>query len=326
MGGKRIMPNLYLRHRVYYYVGRVSGKVKWIRLSDNFKEALIKYADLRGDSSVDGTVSSAIHKYRTEVLPSKAKKTQADRAYQLDRLDKVFGRMPLDSVKPKHMQEYLTQRDKPIAANREVKLLGQIYRRARVWGLATTNPVEDVYYNPEKSRDRELTDAEFIQLQETALPTVRAVIQFAYLTGMRRGDLLTLKITDLEDEGIRNRQNKTDRKQYFSWTPALRMAAKAAMACRSTPKVRYINTPAWLFTNRKGQQITVTGFNSSWRRLRTKCGLTDLHFHDIRGKAATDAKRKGGIEYAQALLGHENVSQTEAYIQTKSTERVDPLQ
>jgi integrase len=170
-----------------------------------------------------------------------------------------------------------------------------------------------------------MTDAEFIQLQEEAAPVIRAVIQVAYLTGMRRGDLLDLRTTDLEDAGIRNRQNKTSKKQYFNWSPSLRAAVNLALSARVTPKVRKINEPKWLFTNRKGQQVTRTGFNSAWRRLRDKCSIEDLHFHDIRGKAATDAKRKGGIEYAQSLLGHDNISQTESYIQSKSTESVEPV-
>jgi site-specific recombinase XerD len=92
-----------------------------------------------------------------------------------------------------------------------------------------------------------------------------------------------------------------------------------------TPKVRKIYEPKWIFMNRKSQQVTRTGFNSAWRRPRDKCSIEDLHFHDIRGKAATDAKHKGGIEYAQSLLGHDNISQTESYFQSKSTESVEPV-
>ena len=325
MTNKRILPNLYRRYNVYYYVARVDKKLKWIRLSSDYQEALHKYADLRGDSSADGTVAGAIRKYRSEVLPELAPKTQEDRAYQLDRLDRVFGKMQLDSVKPPHIQTYLHKHEHKVAANREIKLLSQIYRRARVWGQTDSNPCKDVYYHTEKSRDREMTDAEFIHLQEEAAPVIRAVIQVAYLTGMRRGDLLDLRTTDLEDAGIRNRQNKTSKKQYFNWSPSLRAAVNLALSARVTPKVRKINEPKWLFTNRKGQQVTRTGFNSAWRRLRDKCSIEDLHFHDIRGKAATDAKRKGGIEYAQSLLGHDNISQTESYIQSKSTESVEPV-
>jgi integrase len=325
MSSKRILPNLYRQHHVYYYVTRVDGKVKWIRLSADYQEALHKYADLRSDVHNDGTVSSAIFKYRTEVLPKKAKKTQSDRAYQLDRLDRVFGSMPMDAVKASHMQAYLTEHEHEIAANREVKLLGTIYRHARVWWNIKDNPCEDVFYHKETPRDREVTDAEFIMLQEKASESVRAIIQVAYLTGMRRGDILDLKLTDLEELGIRNRQNKTKKKQIFKWTPALRATVKLAISARKVPKISDIHAEKWLFTNRKAEQVTVTGFNSAWSRLRKKCNLEDMHFHDIRSKAISDARRKGGLDYAQLLAGHENQSQTEAYLRSKSTDVVEPV-
>ena len=72
-------------------------------------------------------------------------------------------------------------------------------------------------------------------------------------------------------------------------------------------------------------QITTTGFNSAWRRLREAAGLTDVNFHDIRAKAITDAHQRKGLDYAQALAGHENRDQTEAYIKKKNTEGVDPI-
>lgn len=327
---KRILPNLFKQYEVYYYVTRIDGKPKWIRLGRDYQKVLHKYADMRGDTAADGTVGGAIRKYRKEILPSLAQKTQDDRAYQLDRLDKVFGKMQVDSVLPKHCQAYLYEHPHQVAANREIKLLSQIYRRARVWGFTDKNPCADVYYHSEKARDRELTDAEFITIQEKASMSMRARIQISYLTGMPRGDLICIQLTDLEGEGIRKRRNKTEKKKYYRWTPALRAAVKLALDARTSRQVQGINEPNYLFTTsrgiNRGKQISITGFNSEWRRLRDDCGFDDLHFHDIRGKAATDAKRKGGIEYAQKLLGHENISQTEAYIQTKSTDVVEPIQ
>ena len=215
MSSKRILPNLYRQHHVYYYVTRVSGKVKWTRLSADYQEALHKYADLRSDVRNNGTVSSAIIKYRTEILPRRAKKTQEDRRYQLDRLDRVFGSTPLGAVKPPHIQTYLTSHEFEVAANREIKLLSTIYRHAINWGFCTINPCQGAFYHKETPRDREVTDDEFIMLQKKSSESVRAIIQIAYLTGMRKGDILDLKLADLEELGVRNRQNKTRKKQIL---------------------------------------------------------------------------------------------------------------
>ena len=317
---EKILPNLYKQYNVYYWVGRVDGKVKWIRLSSDYQEALIKYLEHQGSPSKTGTVGASIKRYRAEVLPGLAPKTQKERGYHLNVLEKAFGKMQLSSVKPPHIQQYLYQRDAKVAANREIKLLSTIYRHSINWGLCESNPCQGAFYHKEKPRDQEITDQQFILLQEKSDPTLRAMIQIAFLTGMRRGDLLDLRWSEIEEGGIRLKQNKTRKKQFFNFTPDLLSAINLAKTARKTRNMVFV------FTNNKGQQITETGFNSSWRRLRTKCNLENLHFHDIRGKALVVAKQKRGIDYAQDLGGHDNRSQTEAYIGSKSTLIVDPIQ
>ncbi len=80
-----------------------------------------------------------------------------------------------------------------------------------------------------------------------------------------------------------------------------------------------------LFCTRTGQPYTVNGFNSIWRRLVQRSGLEDVRFHDIRAKSLTDAKHHGGLDYAQALGGHEKRDTTEGYVKAREVERVRPL-
>jgi len=310
---------MYKQYRVYYWAGRVSGKKKWIRLSDDYQEALFRYAEIEGSNRNTRLIRDAILRYQGEILPGKAPQTQKERGYQLRRLNTVFGHMRLEDVKPPHIQQYLDQREKKVAANREIRLLSTIYRHAKMWGLCEFNPCAGAFYHPEKARDQDISDTEFISLQEMAYPTMRAIIQIAYLTGMRRGDILDLKLSEIEDKGIRRRQGKTGKRQFFEMTSSLAGAINLAKSARKTRNLVYLST------NNKAQKITETGFNSAWRRLRNSCNLEHIHFHDIRGKALSDAKRKGGIDYAQMLGGHENRSQTEAYIRSRDTDIVRPL-
>ena len=57
----------------------------------------------------------------------------------------------------------------------------------------------------------------------------------------------------------------------------------------------------------------------------TRSGVENVHFHDIRAKALTDAKREGGLDYAQALAGHQSRDTTEGYVKARDVERVRPL-
>jgi integrase len=81
----------------------------------------------------------------------------------------------------------------------------------------------------------------------------------------------------------------------------------------------------YLFATRDGTPHTVSGFNSAWRRLKEKCDLDDLHFHDIRAKSLTDAKRKLGSDYAQSLGNHASVETTEGYVKAREINTVRPL-
>jgi integrase len=228
--------------------------------------------------------------------------------------------MRLESVTPPHIQQYMDKREKKIAGNREIKLLGTLYRHAIRWGLCSLNPCEGAFYHPEPGRDRYITDAELAKLKATADPMMRTIIEFAYLVGCRRQDILKLERKDFTVEGIYVRQGKTNKRQLFYMAPELERVIKS---------VRCVNRKAknlkYLFTNAKGQQITTTGFNSAWRRLRDRADLIDINFHDIRAKAITDAYNQRGLDYAQKLGGHENRDQTEHYIKKKNTEGVEPI-
>ena len=337
MAKRDLPPRMYKKYRVFYYVVRVDGKKKWIRLSDDYQEALFKYAELEGNPQTTELIKDAIEKYRLEILPGKAEKTRSERKYQLDRLSRVFGAMHYQALQPKHLQAYLQARtDKkgnpaPVAANREVKLLSTIYRHCIVWGFCDANPCENIFYHPEKGRDRYISDDELKTLRDNADEMTRAIIDIAYCTGMRKSDILQIKTADVTQEGLYNRQNKTEKRQLFKYTPKLKTAvdtAKAIKKTRRTSDNAHPLTP-YLFINSKGRVITNTGFNSTWRRLKAAQGFVDdknLTFHDIRAKALTDAKKKHGIEYAQELGGHENASQTEHYIKSKSTDEINALE
>ncbi len=227
--------------------------------------------------------------------------------------------MKYDELQTHHLSSYLREREAKVSANREVSLLSSIFKHAINWGWCTRNPCLGVMYNKEIGRDRYITDEELEQLRCTADDQMKAMIDLAYLTAMRRSDILNLKLSDITEKGIFNQQNKTGKKQLFEMTTALDETLKRARKARKLRNITY------LFTNRHGGQITETGFNSAWRRLREKAELPDIHFHDIRAKSLTDAKRQGGLDYAQALGGHANQSMTEHYIKQREVEKIKPL-
>lgn len=314
---KHLPRRLYQKGRAYYYVTRDN---RWLNLGRDYPAALAEWAKLEGAHNPgNGLVAGAIDRYIIEDLPKLAPKTRTDRARILERLRRVFGAMPLDQVKPIHVREYLDRRSAKVAANRDIAVLSTLYTCAINWGWTERNPCTGIRRHRERPRDRHISDAELEALKVAADPTYRAIIELAYLTAARRADVLELRLADITDDGIYIRQNKTGHRQRFTWTPALRQAIAAAKLARKTRNIEY------LFTSRHGQPITITAFNSAWRRLRARAGLEDIHFHDIRGKTLTDARRQRGLDYAQDLGGHSNRNQTEAYVRARTIADVEPL-
>jgi len=70
----------------------------------------------------------------------------------------------------------------------------------------------------------------------------------------------------------------------------------------------------YLFANRRGQQYTTSGFDSIWKSLLRRAGVTGLTFHDLRRWAINEAQRKGGLDYVQAIGAHKSRQATEGYL------------
>ena len=324
MGRKRtsnhnLPPHMHKKGHSYYYVTSTGGKRKWIKLSADFAEALAKWAELEGSKPSGETVEQAIDRYLVEVLPLKADKTQREYSRQAGKLRTVFGRSRLDEVRPMHIAQYLDQHPHKVSANREVSLLSSIYSYAMRWGWSDHNPCIGIRRHSEKPRERYLQDFELGVLKEAASDQFRCIIDLAYLTAMRKGDLLRLKLSDICEDGLYVQQGKTGKRQIFELTSDLQSLLSRIRKLRR--RVSYL----WLFATRDGQPYTSSGFDSIWRRVVKRSGVKDVHFHDIRAKSITDAKRIGGLDYAQALAGHESRGTTEGYIKSKELERVRPL-
>jgi len=187
------------------------------------------------------------------------------------------------------------------------------------WGWCDQNPCKGVRKHSEKPRDRYLEDQELERLREAGNEQFGCIIDLAYLTAMRKGDILRLKLSDVREDGLYVDQGKTGKRQVFEMTADLRVLLARIRGLR-----RRVGSLS-LFCNRSGQPYTEGGFNSNWKRLVTRSGVEDVHFHDIRAKALTDAKRAGGLDYAQSLAGHQSRDTTEDYVKARDVERVRPL-
>ncbi|MBU2788596.1 tyrosine-type recombinase/integrase [Acidithiobacillus sp. VAN18-1] len=310
---------MYYKNGQYWYVARN----KWIPLGKDENEARKTWARLEAgeipilESSVL-IMQRLMDRYIRDVLPGKAIKTQQEQMRQLKTLAAVFGKMVPDEIQPSHIGEYLDRRGReaPVAANREISLLSHVFTKAMRWGFAKSNPCRGVEKNPHKVRDRYITDAEFAAVLRVAPFSVQIAMELAYYTGQRLSDVLNMRWSDVQDGCIMVEQHKTKTRIAIEMGPELLDVIQRA---RKDGKLRSL----YIVSNLHGKPYTKDGFETMFARARAKAGIHDFHFHDIRGKVATDMDNLNAhVHQIQSLLGHKTQKQTEDYIKSKTIRRV----
>lgn len=318
-----------LKHGAYYYRPPVQLKELWdgkteFRLGKTLSEAYRVWAtrlELYADAKNMGDL---LDRYALEVVPLKAAKSQESNSISIRKLRAVFGHMPIESVKPKHVYQYrdLRGHQGKSAANRDIEVLSHAFTKAIEWGLCEDHPVKGkVRKFSTPPRKRYVEDWEIKEALTVASPFLVAYIRMKLLTGLRRGDLLAIKLSDLHENGIhvtpRKTANSTGKRIIISWSDELRLAVDDVRKLQK--KVFSI----WLFHTRQGQPYVnedgyAAGFSSIWQRFMervlTKTKVTERFTeHDLRAKVASDTDG----EHARRLLGHATSEITEKVYRRK---------
>lgn len=308
---------------LYYYTG---GK-RMLPLGDDKARALRQWAELEAGplATVAGTFRRVAERYRTDVLPGKARKTQLEQDKQLDTLIKVFGAMQVADITPQDVRRYLDARSAKVAANREIALLSHVYNRAREWGHTSgENPVRGVTKHRERPREVYVTEAMFAAVYEHADAVLRDAMDMALLIGQRVQDVLDAKRVDVADGYLHVRQGKTGKRLRIEVTPALQ-----AIIERATTRERSAAS-LWLLADDAGAPITRWQLRRRFDDARNavrgdgkdagKVALADWQFRDLRAKSASDS---GSLQEAQERLGHSSNAVTRRVY--RRGEKVRPL-
>lgn len=329
------------RHGAYYYRVPPGLEPMWdgkmvFRLGKTLPEAYKVWSDRIGQQTDIRNVGQLLDRYTLEVVPGKAKTTQANNLIFIRALRATFGNLPLTAVKPRHIYQYVDARSAKISAHREIEVLSHAFTKAVQWGYMDNHPFKgEVRLEGEKPRTRYVEDWELVEalaLSATrikgSVKMIQAYLKIKLLTGLRRGDLLRLSVTNLQDDGIHVTPGKTERSSgkrlIIEWSNELRAAIAEAKS------VRPVLSP-YLFCNRRGECYvkedgTANGWDSMWQRFMDRL-LEDTKIterfteHDMRAKCASDAET---LAHAQQLLAHAD-SRTTERIYRRKPERVKPL-
>lgn len=277
---------VYLSHGAYYFVDRNN---KWHRLGVNYFDAITEYARINTLPTIRN-MNGIMDRYIREVIPAKAPRTQNDNLREIQLLKKVFGHMRPDEILPQDIYAYMDARKAPIRANREKALLSHVYSYAIRWGMADTNPCKLVKRNPEKPSDDYIEDAKYQAVYAVMPPVIQVAMDIALLTGLRQGDILRLKRSDIRPDGLLVRTNKTGRRLLFAMTDELSEVLSRSLSTAVAS--------VWIIHTRQGQPYTGSGFRSIWQRHIRKSAVR-FAFKDIRAKTGSESADDN-------LLGHQD--------------------
>lgn len=320
MGRKRtsnhdLPPRMHRKGEAYYHVTSSMPR-KWTCLGSSLPQAKLKWAELEMVGSDDKTFETLAERYMAECMDGKSDSWKRDSRNRASLLVRVFGKMRMTEIKPHHVAEFLDAHPSKASANQHIILMGVMYQMGMRWGWVEINPTKGVRKNTIAQRDRYITDDEYMAIRGHALPWLQAMMDLSYLTGMRISDVLKLRLADIQPDGLYVQQKKTGKKQVFEITPDLQGVIDFA---------RSIDKPVQsllLFSGRAGRPIGYHAVNFQWAKACELANVKDVHFHDLRAKSGTDAKRNG-IDY-QALLGHTKRDMSDRYVKSREVDRVTP--
>jgi integrase len=205
----------------------------------------------------------------------------------LDRIAAHFGELSIAAFDNPKVRPIIRQwRNKyahtPRAADMGIQALSVVCGYAvDPLGKLTVNPCEGIKALYSSDRSAMIwTDADLAAIKKVATPEVADAVDLAVMTGLRRGDLLRLSWSHVHENEIRIPTNKSGQRVPARIPIYADLRALLARIPKRSPTV---------LTNSKGRPWkTGDGLGTAFIRARAKAGIgDDLHFHDLRGTAAT---------------------------------------
>jgi integrase len=114
-----------------------------------------------------------------------------------------FGKeVEFTAIEPEDIEKFKDRRIEKVKAptvNRDLQTLKRMFNLGIAWGYARENPVKRVkFFREPQGRVRYLTVDQYERVVEACRPHLRPLVIVAVHTGLRLGDLLKLRWTDID--------------------------------------------------------------------------------------------------------------------------------
>jgi integrase len=261
------------------------------------------------------TVGDLLIRYRDTITPTKrAKETEGFMIKTM--LAHPLSQCHLRRLAPSDIAQYRDARLEKVTAStvlRELVLLTHMFNLAiKDWSLPlTSNPVALISKpRANKARDRRLEPGELERLteglQQCKNPLVLSVFKFALATGMRRGEVLSLRWenVDLAGRTAHLPITKNGESRDVPLSPAALEVLEA-------------------LNHRSGLvfPISANAVRLAWTRCKARVGIENLRLHDLRHEATTRFFEQGlSVPEVSAITGHKTPAMLARYTHLRATD------
>jgi integrase len=266
------------------------------------------------------TVADLLTRYENEVTPTKrGQKAERSRLQTLRRHS--VSEVRLSDLSGASVARYRDDRLKLVQAasvRRELVVLRHVFEVAKSeWNiLIPSNPVHSIKLPKDsKPRERRLEHGEagklFNAIGKRSAWYLRPFLVLAIETGMRRGELLSVRWrdVDLERRTLKLKQTKNGDPRTIPLTP------KAIELLGPLQK-----------TNDRVFPIKPNALRLAWERLRKRAGLEDIRLHDLRHEAVSRFFEYGlSIPEVALISGHRDLRMLNRYTHLKPERLAEKL-
>ena len=299
---------------------------KWAKETESKleKEQFEDYRD-----SLHLTLGNLITRYRDEITPKK--KGAISEKYKLNFvLRHPISRTKILRLSARKIIEFkneLKKTRKPATVNKYIHYIHTIWETARLnWGiiLPPNNPTALIKKEKVMTKiERILTDREYQDLlsacKESNLEQLSDIVEFAYLTAMRFGEITKLQVKDINFEKSLATLHDTKNGETRE-VPLVQRALDICDKYRFEQKVLQFQTSQILFPIHRDK------FRHYFEQACRKAKIKDFRFHDLRACSITNLFKEGwDISSVAVVSGHKTWSELQKYTRIKAIDLVEKI-
>ena len=266
-----------------------------------------------------------------------------------------FSNYPIKEIDTLTIKKYLNDveaKGSKSTSHRVYLLLASFFEYANGYFI-DKNPMIKVSmpkYEPQSTK-KYYTPDEVSIIDKKLIDNDEFIYLFALYTGLREGEILALKLNDIDIKNKTINVDKTlNRVKIDGQNKAVEGPPKTKASLRSVPikdsliplleRHNFVEMTkfnklglkrdknSYFFSNSQGRSLRGDRLNQSWKSTQVKIGIAPIKFHSLRHTYCTLLARAGvRLEVAAKLMGHDKIETTaEIYIHVSKEDKKEAVE